>query len=192
MHSQFAIRECRMDVMVLKPQDVYVALKIVAGEADRAPYSRLAAELVMSPSEVHASVQRAQCSHLLHGPRLKNRPNFSALEEFLLHGLKYVFPPERGELTRGVPTSYAAGPLRNMIAQGNEPVPVWPYEQGKQRGIAFEPLYKTAPIAALLDPSFYEYLALADALRDSRVRERKIAETELCRRLRDSNERLKS
>jgi hypothetical protein len=191
-HSQFAIRECRMEIMVLKPQDVYVALKIVAAQSDRAPYSQLAAELVMSPSEVHASVQRAQCSHLLHGPRLKNRPNFSALEEFLLHGLKYVFPPERGGLTRGVPTSYAARPLRGIIGQGNEPIPVWPYEEGKQRGIAFEPLYKTAPIAALRDSSFYEYLVLADALRDGRVRERKAAETELCRRFREANERLKS
>jgi DNA-binding Lrp family transcriptional regulator len=181
-----------MKVMVLKPQDVYVALKIVAAQADRAPYSQLAAELVMSPSEVHASVQRAQSSHLLHGPRLKNRPNFSALEEFLIHGLKYVFPPERGELTRGVPTSYAAEPLRSMIVQGNEPSPVWPYGEGKQRGIGFEPLYKTAPIAALRDPSFYEYLALADALRDGRVRERRIAGTELCRRFREANARLKS
>jgi len=143
-------------------------------------------------SEVHASVRRAEGSHLLHGPQRKNRPNFSALEEFLLHGLKYVFPPERGELTRGVPTSYAAEPLRSIITQGNEPSPVWPYEEGKQRGIAFEPLYKTAPIAALRDSSFYEYLALADALRDGRVRERKTAEAELCRRLREANERLKS
>ena len=190
--SQFAIRECRIDIMVLKPQDVYVALKIVATQADRAPYSQLAAELAMSPSEVHACIQRAQRSGLLHGPGLKNRPNFSALEEFLLHGLKYVFPPERGELTRGVPTSYAAEPLRSVIGQGNEPAPVWPYEQGKQRGVGFEPLYKTAPIAALRDPSFYEYLALADAVRDGRVRERKAAETELRRRLREANERRKS
>ena len=102
------------------------------------------------------------------------------------------FPPERGELTRGVPTSYAAEPLRRIIAQGNEPIPVWPYEEGKQRGISFEPLYKTAPIAALRDPSFYEYLALADGLGDSRVRERKIAEKELCRRLREASERTKS
>ena len=181
-----------MDVMVLKPQDVYVTLKIVAGQADRAPYSQLGAELVMSPSEVHASVRRAEGSHLLHGSQRKNRPNFSALEEFLLHGLKYVFPPERGELTRGVPTSYAAAPLSSMIAPGNEPSPVWPYAEGKQRGIAFEPLYRTAPIAALGDPSFYEYLALADALRDGRVRERKVAEAELRRRLREANERLKS
>jgi hypothetical protein len=79
-----------------------------------------------------------------------------------------------------------------MITQGKEPSPVWPYAEGKQRGSAFEPLYKTAPIAALRDPSFYEYLALADALRDGRVRERKTAEAELCRRLRKANERLQS
>src|SRR5258706_16233208 len=129
--------------MGLKPQDVYVALKIVAGGSSRAPYSQLASELVMSPSEVHACVKRAQASYLLHGPSLQNRPNIAALEEFLVHGLKYVFPAERGELTRGVPTSYAAEPLRNMITTGNEPIPVWPYEEGKQRGIAFAPLYKT-------------------------------------------------
>lgn len=176
-----------MEVMVLKPQDVYVALKIVAAKSDRPPYSQLAAELVMSPSEVHASVQRAEHCHLLHGPRLKNRPNFGALEEFLVHGLKYVFPPERGELTRGVPTSYAAEPLRGMIGQGNEPAPVWPHEEGKQRGIAFEPLYRTAPIAALRDPLFYEYLVLADALRDRRTRERKTAADELHRRFQEAS-----
>jgi hypothetical protein len=180
-----------MEAMVLKPQDVYVALKIVAAESGRAPYSKLAGELVMSPSEVHASVQRAQGCHLLHGPGLENRPNLGALEEFLVHGLKYVFPPQRGEFTRGVPTSYAAEPLRGVIAQGSEPVPVWPYEEGKQRGIAFEPLYRTAPIAALRDRSFYEYLVLADALRDGRIREREIAERELHRRFQEANAHLK-
>ena len=178
--------------MALKPQDVYVALKIVAAKLQRASYSRLAEELVMSPSEVHASVKRAQVAHLLHGAKMHDRPNLAALEEFLIHGLKYVFPAKRGELTRGVPTSYAAEPLRSSITQSNEPAPVWPYEEGKQRGIAFEPLYKTAPIAALRDPSFYEYLVLADALRDSRIRERKYAEQELHRRFREANERLES
>jgi hypothetical protein len=181
-----------MDGMVLKPQDVYVVLKIVASRADRAPYSQLAAELVMSPSEVHACVRRAEGSRLLHGPQRKHRPNFAALEEFLVHGLKYVFPPKPGEVTRGVPTSYAAEPLRSMITQGDDLVPVWPYAEGKKRGIAFEPLYKTAPIAALRDSTFYEYLALVDALRDGRARERKAAEAELCRRFREANERLKS
>ncbi len=167
-------------------------LKLVAAGSRRAPYSQLALELVMSPSEIHACVKRAQASHLLHGPGLQNRPNIASLEEFLVHGLKYVFPAERGELTRGVPTSYGAEPLRSVIVSGNDPIPVWPYDSGKHRGVAFAPLYKTAPIAALRDQSFYEYLILVDALRDGRIRERKMAESELHRRLREANARFKS
>jgi DNA-binding Lrp family transcriptional regulator len=178
--------------MALKPQDVYVVLKLVAAGSRRIPYSRLALELVMSPSEVHASVKRARTSGLLHGPGLENRPNIGALEEFLTHGLKYVFPAERGELTRGVATSYGAAPLRVLIAPTDDPIPVWPYEEGKQRGVSLAPLYKTAPMAALRDEPFYELLVLADALREGRVRERKIAEAELHRRLREVNAEFKS
>jgi hypothetical protein len=140
----------------------------------------------MSPSEVHAAVKRAQGSRLLHGSELGERPNYSAIEEFLIHGLKYVFPAERGELTRGVPTSYAAEPLRQVIALGDEPPPVWPFAAGSQRGIAFEPLYRQAPKAALGDPVLYEFLALVDALRDGRARERKLAEEMIVGRLRSA------
>ena len=180
-----------MKDMVLKPQDVYVALKIVAA-GHRGPYAQLATELAMSPSEVHASVKRAQSARLIHGPELQNRPNLAALEEFLVHGLKYSFPADRGEFTRGIPTSYAAEPLRDVIGPGHEPIPVWPYPQGNERGIAFEPLYKTAPGAAMRDPAFYQYLALADALRDGRARERKHAEKELHRRFEKANARSES
>jgi hypothetical protein len=141
---------------------------------------------------VHASVKRAQASGLLHGPSLDNRPNIAALEEFLVHGLKYVFPAERGELTRGVATSYGASPLRDLIAPTDDPIPVWPYEEGKQRGLTLAPLYKTAPLAVLHDDSFYQLLVLADALRDGRVRERRIAEAEMHRRLRESHAAFKS
>jgi hypothetical protein len=73
----------------------------------------------MSPSEVHASVKPAQFAHLLHGAKLRDRPILAALEEFLVHGLKYVFRAERGELTRGVATSYAAEPPRSAITRTN-------------------------------------------------------------------------
>ena len=172
--------------MKLKPQDVYVVLKIVSAGSLRAPYSVLALELGMSPSEVHACVKRAQSSRLLHDAHLQHRPSLSALEEFLLHGLQYVFPAERGGITRGVPTSYAAEPLRSLIAPNSDPIPVWPYLEGTERGVAFTPLYKTAPMAALRDPSFHQYLALVDALRDGRVRERTLAAEELHRRFRSA------
>ena len=44
-------------------------------------------------------------------------------------------------------------------------------------------LHKSAPAAAK-DPALYELLALIDAVRDGRVRERKLAEKELSTRLR--------
>jgi hypothetical protein len=118
---------------------------------------------------------------------MQNKPNLSALEEFLLHGLKYAFPAEHGQVTRGVPTSHAAEPLKSEISAGSELPPVWPWSQGKTRGVALEPLYRTVPIAALRDPQLYEYLALVDAIRDGRARERKLAERELVKRLRSAN-----
>jgi len=89
-HSQFAIRECRMGVMVLKPQDVYVALKIVASNADRAPYSQLAAELVMSPSEWAERARRRRVpSREAGGARRSPQPS-AAFRAFRVRGLRAV------------------------------------------------------------------------------------------------------
>jgi hypothetical protein len=129
---------------------------------------------------------------LLHGLALENRPNIAALEEFLTHGLKYAFPAERWKAYAGSCNLYGAAPLRALIAPTDDPIPVWPYEEGKQRGVSLAPLYKTAPMAALRDEHFYQLLVLADALREGRARERKIAETELRRRLREVNAEFKS
>lgn len=164
-----------------------VAMKLLSYSRQRPPISVIASQLEMSPSEVHGAMKRLQSSRLLHGPQLKNKPNISALEEFLLHGLKYAFPAEHGQPTRGLPTSYAAPPLKTEIRATEEMPPVWPWHEGKVRGIAFAPLYKTAPAASLQDPLLYELLALLDAIRDGRARERKIAERELIKRLRSAN-----
>jgi DNA-binding Lrp family transcriptional regulator len=170
--------------MVLKPQDVVVALKFTGFTEKRPPFSQIAKELYLSVSEVHAAVKRAQAAHLIHGPELGDRPNRKALEEFLVHGLKYAFPAHHGAITRGLPTSYAAEPLRRHIRAGDEPLPVWPDPSGPVRGASFEPLYRNVPKAARQDPHLYELLALVDAIRDGRARERKIAEKELVTRLR--------
>jgi len=114
----------------------------------------------------------------------QERINVTGVVEFLVHGLKYVFPPHRGGMTRGIATSYAAAPLNGFIARGEEPIPVWPFAEGKERGVELEPLYPTVPFAASRDPALYELLALADALREGRARERKIAEEQLRQRLR--------
>ena len=68
-----------------------------------------------------------------------------------------------------------------MIDAGSEPPLLWPLPEGQQRGVSLEPLHKNAPAAALRDPFLYEMLALIDALREGRARERKLAEQELDR-----------
>lgn len=170
--------------MILKPQDVVVLLKLVALGDQGWTFQRLAVELSISQSEVHAAVRRAVAARLMtEASSAEGRPARAALLEFLVHGVRYAFPPERGELTRGVPTGYAAPPLDKVIAGSSDPPPVWPYAEGKVRGYAFAPLYRTVPEAALRDPAFYELLALVDAIRDGRARERGLARQALEKRL---------
>lgn len=166
--------------MALKPQDILVLLRLLSADADRT-YPHLAHALGMSASEVHASVQRAAKAGLV---RLDDRePNRQALLEFLVHGVKYAFPADRGGMTRGMPTAHAAAPLAKKLAAGKEAPPVWPDPDGSVRGEALEPLYRSAPNAARADAGLYEWLALVDAIRSGRARERELAANELRRRL---------
>src|SRR5258708_19781530 len=105
--------------MNLKPQDVVVALKLFGYPSGRPPISVVASDLGLSPSEVHGAIQRLRSSRLLHGPALKDKLNISGLVEFLVHGLKYAFPPEHGEETIGIPTSYSPQPLKTEIQDSN-------------------------------------------------------------------------
>lgn len=105
----------------------------------------------------------------------------TALLEFLEHGLKYVYPQQPGPLVRGMATAHSAEPLVNDI-QANEQV-VWPYAEGNIRGQAIEPLHPNVPAACMEDKNLYELLALIDALRIGRKREKQIAMEELKKRL---------
>jgi len=170
--------------MILKPQDVVILLKLVALGRGSWTYQKLAGELSISQSEVHAGVRRAVAAQLMSdAPGAPGWPILPALKEFLIHGIRYAYPPEHGSLTRGMPTACAAPPLKNLVVQADEPPPVWPYAEGSVRGYAFEPLYPSVPKAAERDPKLYELLALVDAMRDGRARERDLASAELEARL---------
>ncbi len=169
---------------MLKPQDILVLLKIVTSTPDEAwSYPRLAVALEMSPSEIHAATGRAEAAGLARKGLFGLQPIHQALEEFLIHGLRYVFYPKQGGLVRGIPTGYAAPPLRKHFAESKEPPPVWPHPEGEVRGLEFSPLYKSAPNAARKDQKLYEWLALIDAVRGGRARERDLAIKELRSRL---------
>lgn len=69
----------------------------------------------------------------------------------------------------------------NAEIQSNE-IYVWPYGKGTVRGHSIIPLYPTVPEAALKDVKLHELLALTDALRVGRAREKEIAIVELKKR----------
>lgn len=167
----------------LLPQDVVVLAKLVSYRGTRPPIAHLAVDLSLSPSQIHLALKRLERSRLIDSQ--SGRPLRRAVEEFLLHGVKYVFPARRGEATRGIATAYAAPPLNRHIVESSDLPPVWPDPEGDVRGVGFEPLSRAVPKAVRKDPVLYEILALIDALRDGRARERQIAERELSSRLRE-------
>lgn len=156
--------------MSLKPQDVVVALGALLKPPVDFTYQYRSIQLGMSVSEVHAADKRLHNAGLM----AEGRSVAAALEEFLVHGLRYVFVPKLGGLVRGVPTAHA-GPGLSALIQSDELPPVWPDPEGEVRGLSFSPLYSSAPGAARRDPRLHELLSLADALRGGRARERKLA-----------------
>jgi len=147
----------------------------------------LGQEIGLSQTEVSFALARARHSGLVDAS--KRRPNRTALEEFLIHGLKYVFPAELGAVCRGLPTSHSMTPLSKTIVSEPHDQYVWPYADGNVRGQSVAPLYPSAPYAASRDPKLHEFLALIDALRVGRARERNLAVEEIKKRLHVSQER---
>jgi hypothetical protein len=174
----FAIREYCMHVTA-KSIDIVVLLKLLL-ETGRRPYAALSKELHISASEIHAAVQRSIAAGLMDSQSRK--PLRKPLEEYLLHGVRYAFPAVTGGLARGIPTAHAAKPLSDKISQDDLP-PVWPDPEGTVRGYAVEPLYDSVPKSVKEDERLHELLALVDALRIGRARERMLAEKELQIRL---------
>ena len=159
----------------MQGQDIALLLKLAVQNEPRVQSKSLAESLFISPSEVSKALKRCVGSGLLYISGSEKRVNRSALMEFLTHGLKYAFPPARGSLVRGVPTSASAEPLKSHFLEDGEPPTVWPFAEGKIRGISLAPLYGGAPKAALRDPKLYSVLALSDAIRSGRTRERNMA-----------------
>lgn len=164
--------------MIIKPQDIVVLAKLIAQKKNWSQNS-LAFELCLSPSQINSAFKRLVVAGLLtpYQPPTKPEPIIQACDEFFAHALKYIFPAKLGEIARGVPTSYSGPSLKTQIFSGNDPIPVWPYGEGTERGVALEPLYSSVPesVSKHPDPLFYDILTLIDAIRSGRVREKQLA-----------------
>lgn len=178
--------------MVLRSQDFIVALKFAATVGRTLNTELLSKEIGLGLAQTHDAIGRAVMAQLIvqigvhrdrrGRPGKRITPNIPAILELAQHGLRYVFVPERGKLTRGIPTASSAAPLRNVLAEPATPT-VWPDPKGHVRGESFEPLHPCVLTAARADPTLYELIALVDAIRGGSAREREAATALLQERL---------
>ena len=164
----------------MRPQDIVALLKIIAFKHDEWRYADLACSLKISASEITEALNRCKIAGLIDTNKRKVHVN--SFKEFLIYGLKYVFPAEPGAIVRGIPTAHSALPISKHISTGKD-VYVWPYVKGSTRGQAIVPLYKTIPSIVEKDKLLYELLIIIDTFRVGRTREIKIAIEELEKRL---------
>ena len=163
----------------MRAHDVVVLLKIAALGEERWFVKDVAYDLGISQSEVSESLNRSKIAGLLSAD--KKRLMKSNLLDFLEHGMRYVYPIEPGAIQRGIPTAHSAPPLNKFISSRESYV--WPWSKGEARGQAIEPLHPGVPGACAKDAFLYELLALVDALRLGRIREKQRAIKELRARI---------
>jgi hypothetical protein len=186
----------------MKSQDLVVLLKLVSLQEQEGqsgpgqpqvgfqgvdPYSvrNLETLLGISKTEINASVKRSLSSGLAIKDRDTGRanPNRRNLNNFILHGMKFVFPAKPGAMTRGIPTAFAAPMLKSLLVSGGEYIYVWPFADGREIGQSVAPLFKSVPEAVQKDERLYEYLSLIDAIRLGNQREAGLAGERLSERL---------
>lgn len=161
--------------MKLKPQDIVIVLKIIALGVNKSwRISDISYETGISASEISEGLERLKFAQLID--ETKKKPLKKNLLEFLVYGLKYVYPAVLGTVERGIPTAHSSGVLNEIVS---EEVYVWEHPAGKSRGLSIIPLYKTVPDAVLRDDIFYQLLSLVEILRVGKVREKTLAEKKL-------------
>ncbi|OGJ87065.1 MAG: hypothetical protein A2268_15255 [Candidatus Raymondbacteria bacterium RifOxyA12_full_50_37] len=157
----------------MKPQEIFVALKLLAYGRKPWNYEEIAQSLKISPSNLHRSVKALAFSGLfIEEYKCLNN---SLLEEFLLHGVKVVFPVKAGGVVRGMLTAHSAPAFKDSFKPNPQDAYVWPDANSENKGFSVEPLYKAAPAASSLDADLYGLLACVDVLRIGKARERNIA-----------------
>ncbi len=159
---------------MLRPQDIVVVLQIALLH-EAWTYQSLADRLGMSTSEAHYAVRRLIESGLLYKLIGKFSVQRQKLMDYLQYGAPISFYTTPAELTRGIVTAHSAPPLQNLIIAHQEGNYVWPSEDGTVRGQAIKPLHRSAVKYVHSNPELYEALALFDAIRVGKVREKKLA-----------------
>ena len=160
---------------MLRPPDVVVLFAVISAR-DSWTIRSLADRLGVPHATVQRALTRLAQAGVYDGDSRQAIP-YEA-EDFVEHALRYLHPVNLGALVRGVPTAWAASPLREEIVS-DDPPPVWPDPDGSVHGHAVEPLDPRLPALSRTWPAVAQLAALADAIRLGDVHSRAAAQRHL-------------
>jgi len=174
----------------MKGQDIVLLLKLISFEQSSMDEGETNPGITVRGLELYTGISKSEVNSALHRclrsglaapqPRQRNLSvNRQALLDFIRYGLPYVFPVKPAELTRGIPTAFAAPVLNKKLFSAGATIPVWPEPTATTMGQAIAPLYRSVPHAIKEDDRLYAYLALVDAIRLGNAREKNTALAEL-------------
>ncbi len=174
----------------MKGQDIVLLLKLISFEQSTFANGDTNPGITVRGLERYTGISKSEVNSALHRcvrsglatPTSRKRNlsvNRQALLDFIHYGLPYVFPVAPAELTRGIPTAFAAPVLNKKIFSAGKIIPVWPDPTASEMGEAIKPLYHSVTLAVKEDDRLYAYLALVDAIRLGNAREKNTATVEL-------------
>ncbi len=158
----------------IKSQDVLLLLKLLV-KSENDNQQSIARSLEISQTEISMGLKRLKYAELLSS---NGQVNTEASLEFLVHGLKYIFPAQIGAIAAGIPTSFAK-PGFKYVKYKDDELYVWAHPEGSIRGIVLKPIHPSFPIACLKDDKLYTLASLVEMVRAGRAREKNIAAEEL-------------
>ena len=167
----------------LKPQDLLLMMKLLSEPG--LSQMDLARKLQLSQAEVSHGLKRLKGSHLLN---VEGKVIKEAALELLVHAVKYFYPAQLGAPSLGIPTAHANPDFKYVKNNEGESY-VWPFAEGKVKGISLTPIYPSLPYACSEDKVLYRMASLVEMIRAGRARERKIAEDELHKLIKGLNEK---
>lgn len=154
----------------MKAQDVVIAIKLVGASDPNWSYASLGSEIGLGHNQAHLACKRLVAASLMNDKRV-NKRNFV---EFLVHGVKYVFPPVWDGEQHGIPTAISSPEMKKELRSQQRVV--WPTRKRKDpKGDGLRPLHKCVFTVIEKDQFAYQILSVLDSIRVGSAREREIA-----------------
>jgi hypothetical protein len=166
---------------MIKPQDLLVVIQ-AAAVRQRWTVNLMAESLELPPATVHRSIMRCREMGLFSDDIARIDPYL--VEEFLVHVVRFEFPPRWIGTSRGVPTAWSADPLKSVLrSDRTSDTVVWPLEAGRRSGRGLEPIHPNLVKFEKSNPEVYAWGTLVDAIRIGGARDKSAAKELLTLRI---------